>query len=149
MERHLDLTLRNDLAEIPRLAEAVETFGAALGLPPTLLYPFNLAFDELITNTVSYGYADVAEHAIEVRLLWEGDRLSAEVIDDGRPFDPLTQAPEPDLDAPLEARRIGGLGVYLVKTLMDEVSYRRDGAYNHLRFAKRLTAAGATDDHPL
>ena len=59
------------------------------------------------------------------------------IADDGRPFDPLTEAPEPDLESAIEDRPIGGLGVHLVRTMMDEVRYRREEGKNRLTLVKR------------
>ena len=67
------------------------------------------------------------------------DALTMEIIDNGRAFDPLTETPEPDLDSVLGDRPIGGLGVYLVKTFMDELLYRREDGRNHLKMVKHLS----------
>ena len=73
---------------------------------------------------------------------------AAEVVDDGRPFDPLSDAPEPDLDAEVEDRPIGGLGTHFVKTFMDEVAYEHDGGYNRIVLTKTLPAADPEEKHP-
>ena len=85
----------------------------------------NISLDELITNIVSYGYGDTDEHEIHVTLTERNGSLVTVLEDDGTAFDPFTSAPEPDLDASVAERRIGGLGVYFVKTLMDEATYER------------------------
>ena len=85
----------------------------------------NISLDELITNIVSYGYRDSEEHEIHLTLTDRTGSLVTVLEDDGTAFDPFTSAPEPDLDASVEERRIGGLGVYFVKTLMDEAIYER------------------------
>ncbi len=134
----LRVKLCNDLAEIGRLADDVEHFGMKLGLSAEVVYHFNLAFDELITNTISYGYDDQSEHFIEVRLWRQDDLIHAELIDDGKAFNPFEEAPEPDLDASVEERAIGGLGVFFVKTIMDEVGYWREADRNHVLMSKRV-----------
>ena len=58
--------------------------------------------------------------------------MTIEMVDDGKPFDPLTEAPVPDVNAPMDERPIGGLGVFLVRKLMDELTYRREEGRNHL-----------------
>ncbi len=63
--------------------------------------------------------------------------VTVEITDDGRSFDPLTEAPEPDLDSSLNERRIGGLGVFFVRSMMDDLQYRREQGKNHLAFTKR------------
>jgi anti-sigma regulatory factor (Ser/Thr protein kinase) len=139
MASRLEISLKNRLPEIHRLASAVETFFSDQRLPDKLSYNFNLSFDEVITNIVSYGYDDDGEHTIEVRLSLENGLVEAEVVDDAKAFDPL-QAPDPDVAAALEDRPIGGLGVFFVKQLMDEVRYKRENGRNHLYFCKRASA---------
>jgi serine phosphatase RsbU (regulator of sigma subunit)/anti-sigma regulatory factor (Ser/Thr protein kinase) len=140
----MEWDLDNHLAEIPRLAHAVEEYGARLGLPVEAIYHVNLALDELLTNMISYGYPEGADGHIHVALLRTADTLTVDLLDDGLAFDLLQQAPPPDLDGDLEDRPIGGLGIYLVRTLIDETTYRREAGYNHLRLIKRLTAAGTS-----
>ncbi len=139
MSAPLRMTLANNLAAHLRLAEALTAWAAAEGIDPALVTTFELAFDEVLANIVSYAYDDGGEHAIEVSCSWDGTTLSAEVVDDGKAFDPL-RAPPPDLDSSLEERAVGGLGLFLVRELMDEVRYRREEGRNHLRLAKRQRA---------
>ena len=133
----LRLSLKNDLTELTRLAEAIESLGAAHGWPAKWIVNLNLSLDELITNTVSYGYQDTDEHEIRVTVT-ECDGLLVVVLEDnGIAFDPFTAAPEPDLDAGVEERRIGGLGVHFVKTLMDQVAYERVEGCNRITLVLR------------
>lgn len=134
----LNVRLANRLEEIERLAAAVEAFGATHQLPDTVVFAFNLSLDEVITNVISYAFADVQEHPIDVHLSLTGDVLVAEVSDQGRPFNPI-DVPTPDLDAPIEERRIGGLGVHIVREMMDTLEYAREGDRNILRLRKRVT----------
>lgn len=139
----LEMVLRGELSELGRLAAAVEDFIAQNGLPPDLAFRFNLCFDELITNIVSHGYGDAGEgdaggHDIRVRLEIDGRELRAEIEDDAGVFDPFIDAPPPGLDADLESRRIGGLGVFLVSRMMDRASHRHEGGRNLILLAKRI-----------
>ncbi|MEP7308978.1 MAG: ATP-binding protein [Acidobacteriota bacterium] len=121
------IALRNHLSELERLAGALEKFGARHALGPRLVNQINLVLEEVITNIISYGFPDAGEHLIHIDLRVASDHLTTQVEDDGVPFD-ITKAPVPDVNVPLEQRPVGGLGVLLVKTLMDEVTYsRRDG----------------------
>ena len=133
----LILTLKNDLAELTRIAEAVEMHGKSRGWPARWVMNVNLSLDELITNIVSYGYRDSAEHEILVTLTEKDGALVVVLEDDGIAFDPLSAAPEPELEAGVEERRIGGLGVYFVKSLMDEVAYERRAGRNRLTLVQR------------
>ena len=136
MADDLVMTIANRLSEVERLATAIDTFGAAHGLRDDVVFAFNLALDEVLTNTISYGYDGLAEHDICVRLRVRAGVVQAEVEDDGRPFNPL-DGPPPDLESPFEERPVGGLGLHIVRSLMDEVDYRRDGARNILTLRKR------------
>lgn len=138
MSRSMRVVLRNRLSEIPRLAEATQAFAAANDLPPDVVFKLDLAFDELITNIVSYAHPKGGDHEIIVQLDREGDELCARIEDDGVPFDPLAEAAEPDTSAGVDERPIGGLGVHLVKAFMDSVEYRRIDDRNHLVMRKRL-----------
>lgn len=136
-EDRLSVTLTNQLTEIERLSAIVDEFGGRHGIPPKVLFEVNMSLDEVLTNIISYGYADALSHDIIVRLSCREGTVSVEVEDDGRAFNPLT-APEPDLTKPLEERPIGGLGVHLIKTMMDALEYRRERDRNILTFKKRF-----------
>lgn len=129
------LTLKNDLDEITRLAGELEAFCERNGVSPGTLMALNLALEEIVTNVISYGF-DGGSHEIELELLLEDGTVQATVADGGKAYDPL-QREDPDVNAPLEERSIGGLGVLLVKKLMDEVSYARTGGRNILTIRKR------------
>jgi anti-sigma regulatory factor (Ser/Thr protein kinase) len=133
------LTLRvpNQLAVIERLANAVDAFCSDHAIPPPLAVNLNLALDEILTNIISYGFKDDGRHDIEVELRLDAGTLAVDVVDDGVAFDPL-KMPPPDLDAALEDRPIGGLGIHLVKSLMDSVEYRREGERNRLSLRKNV-----------
>ena len=103
----LEFSLVNDLRGISSAAARIDAFCAAHGLSPGIRFDVTLAVDELVTNTIGYGYDDGGERSIDVVLRIEGDTLTVEIADDGRAFDPL-QAPEPDLGAPLEERAARG-----------------------------------------
>ena len=133
----LNLTLKNDLSELARIAGAIEAHGEAHGWPVKWVLNLNISLDELITNMVSYGYQDSDEHEIRVTLADRNGSLVTVVEDDGIEFDPFTAVPEPDLDASVAERRIGGLGVYFVKTLMDEAVYERLDDRNRITLVQR------------
>ena len=129
--------LENRPDEIGRLASLLEGFGEANGLSPKLIFDLSLSFDELLTNIISYGYDDDAAHEIAVSVTLADDLLTATLEDEAKPFDPLT-ASQPDLGAPLERRPVGGLGIHIVKTLMDDVAYERRDGRNRLVMRKAV-----------
>jgi len=139
-----EITLRTDLAELATLADFVERFAADSALPAGVAFQLNLVLDELVTNAIEYGHpagaASDAAAGVRLRLQRDGDVILAEVIDGGIAFDPR-HLPDPDLTTPLESRRIGGLGVHLVRRYVDEIDYRRENGRNHVRLRKRLPPA--------
>ena len=133
----LELSLVNDLRNIAVAAEHIDGFCAEHGLAAEIAFKVNLAVEELITNTISYGYDDDGEHLIELVLRLEGEALMIEIADDGRAFDPV-QAPAPNIGASLRERAKGGLGIYLVRKTMDTVAYRRQDGRNVVTLTKRV-----------
>jgi sigma-B regulation protein RsbU (phosphoserine phosphatase) len=133
----LTLTIRNDLTEIPRVIEQFGIFANDFNLPDAFVNAINLVFDELLANTISYGYQDDEEHLIEILLDYSSDRMVLTLGDDGSPFNPLSLA-TPDTTSPLDQRQIGGLGVHLVRRLMDSVEYQRQQNKNVLTLVKKV-----------
>jgi len=128
----------NERSEISRLGELAERFGADEGLSDDLVMAINLVLDEVFANILDHGYGgDTGRREIRVMLAREGGTLTIEVDDDGRPFDPR-QAPPPDLSLPLEDRPVGGLGIHIVKTMMNSVEYERRGDRNVLTMRKTI-----------
>lgn len=133
----LELKLKNDLDEIRRMGEAVSRFCFAHGLGESWAVKLTLVLEELISNVIKYGYDDAAEHRIAVSLRLFRNEITVVCEDDGRAFNPF-DAPEPDFDLPIEERRVGGLGVHLVKAIMDKVDYSRVDNRNRLVMVKTL-----------
>ena len=123
--------LKNDLREIERLARIADDFGRRHRLNAETSHNVKVALDEILTNIISYAYDDAKEHIIVIRLSLDQETWTVEVEDDGRPFNPLN-APEPDTKQLLGERPIGGLGIHLVRKLIDELEYRRQNDRNIL-----------------
>ena len=134
----ISLRVKNDHAEMEMITSALESLAEEDNWSSGLLFHVNLALEELGLNIMDYGY-DGGSHEIEIDVISEEDSVTIEIVDDGRPFDPLTDTPAPDLDSSVEDRRIGGQGVHLVRALMDEVVYRREAGKNRLRLVTRRT----------
>ena len=137
MSATLSLRIKTRREELRRLDAAVEDLAQAEGWPPDLVFQIKLVLEELGINIVNHGHDDGRSHKIEIELTSNADALTIEITDDGRPFDPMTDAPPPDLDSMLEDRPVGGLGIHLVLTMMDEVRYRREQDKNRLTLIKR------------
>ena len=136
MVETVQIALENDLRKIARVASRIDEFCSAHGLAQETAFAVNLAIDELLTNTISYGYDDDEEaHRIEVILRLEGKTLVVAIVDDSAPFDP-TEMCEPDLDAPMGGREMDGLGMLLVNRTMDGVEYRRRDGCNVVTLTK-------------
>ena len=131
--------LLNNTDEMARLDRAVNEFGQAEQWPERMSYHIKLALEEVVMNVIKYAYEDDAAHEFEVRVKSNSEHVVIDVIDDGRPFDPLRETAKPDVEASLEARNIGGLGLLFVKTLMDHVEYRRENDRNRLTLTKRYS----------
>ena len=136
------LTIGNRVEEMGAAAQLAQDFGARHGLASVVIHDLCVAFDEALSNVVKYGYRDDKRHEICVRLEIAGMDVVAEVVDDGIPFDPLS-APPPYLEGGLDERPIGGLGIYLLRQLMDEVHYVRRGNQNVLVMKKRISRDAA------
>lgn len=130
--------LRNHLAETRRIGRLVEDFVQLNQLPPSIHQALDLSLVEWLTNIISYAYDDSHERWICVRFSLPPGAVRVEVEDDGREFNPLSLPPA-DTSRPLSERPIGGLGVHMIRELMDTLEYRRQNGRNILTMTKRLT----------
>ena len=136
MTAELRLLLDNQDTALQQIDEAVEGFGVEQDWPPPLLFQVRVVLEELAINVISYGF-ESGGNLFEVVLRSAPDRLVIECSDDSWPFNPLTDSPAPDVEAALEDRNVGGLGIHLVRTMMDEVEYERKDGKNCLTLVKR------------
>ncbi|MCE2390485.1 MAG: ATP-binding protein [Proteobacteria bacterium] len=139
MSRRISLRLESRPEELSRIEAAVEDMAVSEDWPQDFTFRIQLALEELIVNVINYGHSEENPegHEIEVEMRSDEEALTIEIVDDGQPFDPVNDAPKPDIDAGIEDRPIGGLGVFLVQKMMDEMRYRRDGDRNRLTLVKR------------
>ncbi len=122
--------------ELPALVEFLQRVWQDWALPAAAAFPFELALDEVFMNVVMHGTTpDGPPRVVFVLLRHAGSAVTMVMEDDGPAFDPLT-LDAPDIDAPIEERELGGLGVFLVRELMDEVSYAYTGTHNQLTMRK-------------
>lgn len=131
------LTLRNDLRQIPRLEGFLEEIFGSVKVTPEISSGVNLALEEAVSNVMKYAYAPGSEGFVDIEALVRRGSLEFIVTDTGIPFDP-TAAEMPDTTLGVEERPIGGLGIYLVRTMMDKVSYRREDGRNILTMTKKI-----------
>jgi len=136
MARH-ELSLEPDVAGIPRLLDWIEQACTGEGLAREFIFKVALAVEEAVVNVINHAFDGMPPpHLVEVHLDISPARLVAEIIDNGHAFDPSAE-PDPDhLDLPLEERDPGGLGIHLMRGMMDSVEYRRVESRNRLRLEK-------------
>lgn len=131
------LTVRNDVAELSRMHDFLEAFGSRYSIAEEVMSECELALEEIFVNVVRYGYPQGGEHRIEVSAKLAGGVVTLGVEDGGIAFNPL-EAELTDLNLPIEERRIGGLGIHLVKGVMDDLKYTRTHDRNRLVMRKRV-----------
>jgi len=136
-EGSITVRLPVDLREIERLNRIVRQFGDLNEIPSRALYALNLALDEVVTNVVRHGFDDRSGQEVVACITTRQGELMTVVTDSGRPFNPL-DVPAPDVDVPLSERTLGGLGIHLVRSLMDSLEYRREKEKNVLTLRKRV-----------
>jgi serine/threonine-protein kinase RsbW len=135
MPRH-EISLAPDIAEISRVIDWIGERCAGEGVAPDLVFKITVALEEAVTNVVNHAFTGIAPpHTICLRLDLGTETIAAEIVDNGRAFDPSAQ-PHPDLSQPLDERAVGGLGIHLMRAMMDRIEYRRRDGRNHLRLEK-------------
>jgi anti-sigma regulatory factor (Ser/Thr protein kinase) len=126
-----DFTVRNDLSELDWLPGAVREFLAQRGASEKTLFTVDLVLEEVVTNIIKYAYLDARSHQIAVHVELTPEQALLVVEDDGQPFNPA-EATEPGVERRLEDRPIGGLGIHLVRRMVQFFEYERRGGRNHL-----------------
>lgn len=133
------LQLKNDLDEIETLMDQLNVYANEHDLNETVSFRLSLILDELVSNTISYGYADGRQGRIDIRMHQTGRHIEVLLKDDGDAFNPLEDSEVPDIDADIDDRDIGGLGVHFVREFSEKVAYQRLGLENTLTLSIRLT----------
>ena len=142
MKDELRISLSPRLSAVHGVAQMIEELGHANDLPEQKIFMVNLAVEELITNTVSYGLKGVVRPRIEITVQVHNSVLALTMVDNGQRFDP-THVESPDITAPVEERSIGGLGIYLVTESADRVRYEYADGENRLTMEHDLTPVSA------
>lgn len=132
------ITLSNDVQEVPQLAQFVEEVCEATGFDMSATMSINLAMEEAVVNVMNYAYPTGTTGQIHIEAQADDTCLFFTIIDSGKPFDP-TAKEEVDTTLTAEARSIGGLGIHLVRQLMDSIRYERSDNKNKLTLSKNIT----------
>lgn len=131
------LIINNDINEISRLAPFIDEVSDTYGIAPDVSFKINLALDEALANSINYAYPDGTTGTITLEVETDADDLVLRIIDEGTPFDPTLEG---DVDTTLSAeeRPIGGLGIFLIKQMMDSVDYEYADNKNILTLRKNI-----------
>jgi sigma-B regulation protein RsbU (phosphoserine phosphatase) len=131
------ITLPNDVSTISQLNEFVDSVCEALDLDMGMVMKMNLAIEEAVVNVMDYAYPEGTSGDVSISAVADDEQLEFTITDSGTPFDPTAKT-EVDVTLSAEERQIGGLGIHLVRQIMDSVSYERNGEYNILTLRKHI-----------
>jgi anti-sigma regulatory factor (Ser/Thr protein kinase) len=136
-ELNQSITLPNDIAAVPQLSSFVDNVCSRLNIDGSTVMQMNLALEEAVVNVMNYAYPKGTKGDVDIRALCDGAQMKFVLIDSGTPFDP-TKHQTPDVQLSADERAIGGLGIFLVTQIMDNVSYERRNEKNILTLCKNL-----------
>lgn len=131
------LVLPNQLTGLETITQFLDDLAMQWNLSATTAMTLNLVLEEAFTNVVQYAYTDDLPHEIGLRFTKQENTIAIELSDDGTPYDP-TQKEDPDTTLSASERAIGGLGIFLIRQMMDSVHYERKDGKNHLYMQKRI-----------
>ena len=131
------LTLSNNIEEIPLLAEFVESICEQAGLDMGITMNINLAMEEAVVNVMNYAYPLGTQGKIVIEAMADDQRVKFVIVDQGAPFDPTTKE-DVDTTLSVDDRPTGGLGIHLIRQIMDTINYERKGKNNVLTLCKKL-----------
>jgi serine/threonine-protein kinase RsbW len=129
MGKKYSAVIKNCLADLARLCCSAHEFMEQSGVTAAAIYKIDLSLEELITNTIKYGYDDSLEHKIAISLDIDAGQLHLTIEDDSHEFDP-TMVDEPDLNDDVSSRKIGGVGLHLIRNMVERIAYTRNGTIN-------------------
>lgn len=139
----IKLTVKNRIEDLLRVNSIFESFATQHEINGRLRYHLLVSIEEILTNIIKYGFDEQGVHPIHITFRSVDEHIEMEFEDRGREFNPL-ETEEPDFDTPVAERQLGGLGIHLVKKMMDETKYRREGDRNILLLRKSKKTSTAT-----
>ena len=131
------IILANDISEISRLNEFIEEIGNEFSLAPDVIFNLTLVLEEAVVNVINYAYPKEEHEYIYLSARMHEGSIVLVLTDTGKEFDP-TAAPEADVTLSAEDRQIGGLGIFLIRQIMNDVKYERIEGKNVLTLEKKL-----------
>ena len=145
MNMKKELIIKNEVAELEHLVILIDEVTEELQLDPEIGMSLNLALEEVVSNVILYAYPEGTNGTVQIVANSDGQVLVFTITDQGKAFDP-TQVKEADITLSAEERAIGGLGIFIVNQIMDNVSYRRENGQNILMLTKRLYSSRSTNN---
>jgi anti-sigma regulatory factor (Ser/Thr protein kinase) len=137
MADRFKLTRAAELESLPIFRNFVAEALSKISVDAQTVYDIQLAVDEACTNVITHGYAQLDPGSVILEIKLSPAAVELTITDFGHPFEP-SDAPKPDLESPLEERNVGGLGLFFIYSVMDDVDYQTDEAGNRLYLTKRL-----------
>ena len=132
-----ELTMKNDVHEVTRFSSFMKSVIERLDIEKSLGRQLRLAVEEAVVNVINYAYPDDTEGDVTVKIMSDGETLQCQIIDSGIPFDPTTKE-KADITLSAAERQVGGLGILLVRELMDSINYERKDEQNVLTLTKKI-----------
>ncbi len=130
--------VENQIEELSSLAQEIDELADEWKLSPDLAMNLNLVLEEALSNIIFYAFPDKNKHEIKISLALKNSKLTIEITDDGIPFNPLSHD-APDITLHAEERPVGGLGIFLISKIMDEMHYTRNKNQNILTLHKSIS----------
>lgn len=138
--RKCHIAISNKLSELEKLTTFVEAVAKDWHLKDDISFHLNLALEEFVSNIIQYGYEEnQAEQAINLEISLNEDVVQINITDSAREFNPLKVPLPDDLDKNVRERKVGGLGVFFIRSLMDSIAYERSDGKNILILTKKIT----------
>jgi len=134
----MKLVIKNNVSELEKVNIFVEEIASELKIPNNIIFNINLVLEEIISNIIFYAFDDNSNHEILIEAKLIDNDLQILIEDDGKAFNLLEAPPPTDLDAGIEDRNIGGLGIHFAKTLMDNIDYKRENNKNKIYLRKMI-----------
>ena len=134
----LQLEIVNSIEQLAPLQPRINDFCDDWGIPSDIQFQINVSLEEYLVNLISYGYDEGERHIIQINVIKTQEGFYLEVLDDAAPFNPM-QAPQPDLDLPLNERPVGGLGIHLIRSYMDQLTYQSRQEVNRFTMVKYVS----------
>jgi anti-sigma regulatory factor (Ser/Thr protein kinase) len=129
----------NQISALDDISLALDEFCESASIQMKLKLQINLVLEELVTNIIKFGYDDTLEHFIDIEIKLDSTFIQVIITDDAGPFNILDHDSDVEINKPADERSIGGVGIHLVRTLMDEITYKRESGKNILLMSKSLS----------